>query len=70
MLQENIGEDDDEYTSGVYTGEDGEIKGICILKRELKDGYTYKAVRVIDRNLENVLHGIAKSTPECAWIHT
>lgn len=51
---------EDEYTSGVYLGDDSEIKGICTLKRELKCGSTYKAERILDEKIEENLKNIAK----------
>lgn len=60
MFQEYINPDGGEYTTGVYLGEDTEVKGICTLKRELRCGSTYKAVRIVDRKLEEPLADIAK----------
>ena len=58
MLQEKL--EGDEYTAGCYIGNDGEVKGVCILKRELKDGSTYYAERVVDAELERHVENIAK----------
>jgi len=59
LLQEflNI---ENEITSGIYIGEDKEIKGIYILKRTLKSGSTHHAERIIDETLEKQLIDIAK----------
>lgn len=59
MLQEKL-DINHEITSGIYIGDDEEIKSIYILKRELKAGSTYKAFRVFDKELENELIQIAK----------
>ena len=58
ILQEYL--DGEEYTTGIYLGDDLEVKGICTLKRELKGGTTFKAERVIDKALELELEIIAK----------
>lgn len=62
MLQEWIDPAGGEYTIGAYLGDDHEIKGICILRRELRNGSTVIAQRVLDvaievqvRNLVEVL---------------
>ncbi len=60
VFQEYLDEKEGEYTSGIYLGEDGEVKGICILKRELKCGSTYKARRIKDEILEGELEEVAK----------
>jgi len=57
IIQEYL--DGDEYTAGVYLGEDNRIKGVCILKRTLKDGSTYTAERVLDLQLEEEIAAIA-----------
>lgn len=49
-----------EITSGIYIGDDEEIKGIYILKRTLKCGSTYQAERILDKELETKLIAIAK----------
>ncbi|MCP4049669.1 MAG: ATP-grasp domain-containing protein [bacterium] len=59
ILQEFLCSEDDEYTSGIYVGDDGEVKGICTLRRELKNGTTYRAERIIDSNLEASIKEIA-----------
>ena len=58
-FQEWLPDDSEEYTSGVYLGEDGQVKGICILKRELRHGSTVKAQRIINRDFEVQLTRIA-----------
>lgn len=59
LLQEflNI---ENEITSGIYIGNDREVKGIYVLKRTLKSGSTHHAERIIDKNLEDQLVDIAK----------
>jgi carbamoyl-phosphate synthase large subunit len=58
ILQENL--DGDEYTAGVYLGNDGEIKGVCIFKRKLKCGSTNFAERIVDKDMESYVCSIAK----------
>ena len=60
IFQEYLDDKEGEFTTGVYLGEDKEIKGICILKRELKCGSTYKARRIKDEHLEKELEEVAK----------
>ena len=50
----------DEYTAGVYLGDDNKIKGVCVLKRTLKDGSTYTAERILNLQLEEEIATIAK----------
>ncbi|MDD5389275.1 MAG: ATP-grasp domain-containing protein [Gallionellaceae bacterium] len=50
-----------EYTSGLYLGDDGEIKGVCTFRRKLKGGSTYIAERIIDPMLERPLERIARA---------
>ena len=50
-----------EYTSGIYLGDDGQIKGSCLFLRQLRSGSTYIAERVIDPILESSLAAIARS---------
>lgn len=59
LLQEFL-DIQNEITSGIYIGDDEEIKGIYILKRTLKCGSTYQAERVLDKELETKLIAIAK----------
>ncbi len=58
VLQEYL--EGEEYTTGIYLGDDGAIKGICTLKRELKNGSTFIAQRIVDKRLEFPLERIAK----------
>jgi len=48
-----------EITAGIYIGDDGLVKALYILKRELKGGSTYKAERILDENLELKIAEIA-----------
>lgn len=59
MLQEflNI---KNEITSGVYIGNNQEVKCVYTLKRTLKCGSTYHAERIIDSKLESLIIQIAK----------
>lgn len=50
-----------EYTSGLYLGDDGEIKGVCTFRRKLKCGSTFIAERIIDPALEKPLENIART---------
>jgi carbamoyl-phosphate synthase large subunit len=50
-----------EYTSGLYLGDDGEIKGICTFRRQLKCGSTFIAERIIDPALEKPLEDMARA---------
>jgi len=58
ILQEKL--NGDEYTAGVYLGNDKEIKGVCIFKRKLKCGSTNFAERIIDADMEYYVSSIAK----------
>ncbi len=60
IFQEYLNDEEGEFTCGVYLGEDYEVKGVVILKRELKCGSTYKARRVIDESLQKDIEGVAK----------
>ena len=59
ILQEFLQSEEDEFTTGIYLGDDGEVKGILTLRRELKGGSTYRAERIIDNELEAPLIKIA-----------
>ena len=59
LLQEFL-DIENEITSGIYLGNDEEIKGIYILKRTLRSGSTHHAERIIDKNLEEQLISIAR----------
>lgn len=61
MLQEWLRPEEGEYTSGIYLGEDHEVKGICTFKRQLKNGSTFVAERVVDKLLEDPLIEIAQA---------
>jgi carbamoyl-phosphate synthase large subunit len=60
MVQEWLDPLQGEYTSGIYLGDDGEIKGLCTFRRKLKGGSTYIAERIIDSQLERPLESIAR----------
>jgi carbamoyl-phosphate synthase large subunit len=60
VLQEYIHGGEEEYTAGIYLGEDKAVKGVCILQRELKGGATYRARRVINKSWEAQLSKIVK----------
>lgn len=54
VVQECVGEDDAEYTaSGLCFG--GECKAVIVMRRELKDGNTYRAFVVRDEYLEKTV---------------
>lgn len=59
LLQEFL-DIDNEITSGIYIGNDDEVKGIYILKRTLKSGSTNHAERIINKELEEQLINIAR----------
>ena len=50
-----------EYTSGLYLGDDGEIKGVCTFRRQLKGRSTFIAERIIAPALEKPLEDIARA---------
>lgn len=60
MLQEWLDPAEGEYTSGIYLGDDGTVKGICTFHRTLKGGSTFIAKRVVDPALEEPLEAIAR----------
>lgn len=60
IIQEWLDPSFGEYTTGIYLGDDGNVKGICTFKRKLKGGSTFIAERVIDPILEKQLEDIAK----------
>jgi len=60
ILQEFLRSDEDEYTCGVYLGDDGKAKGCCLLRRELKNGSTYRAKRVVNSGWVNRMCEIAE----------
>lgn len=61
MAQEWLDPANGEYTSGIYLGDDGEVKGMCTFRRKLKGGSTYIAERIIDPDLEQPLEDIART---------
>ncbi len=60
IFQQYLDAEEEEYTAGVYIGEDKEIKGVVLFNRELKGGSTYKARRILDENLETSLAKVAQ----------
>lgn len=61
VVQEWLDPEQGEYTSGLYLGDDGEIKGVCTFRRKLKGGSTYIAERIVDPVLEQPLERIART---------
>lgn len=61
VVQEWLDPEQGEYTSGLYLGDDGEIKGVCTFRRKLKGGSTYIAERIVDPALEQQLERIARA---------
>jgi len=61
ILQEYIHGDDYEITAGVYLGDNGKVFSICILLRELKNGATYRAKRIINKKVESYLSQVAET---------
>lgn len=61
VVQEWLDPDQGEYTSGLYLGDDGEIKGVCTFRRSLRGGSTYIAERIVDPLLEQQLERIARA---------
>jgi len=59
MLQEWLDPLYGEYTTGIYLGDDGAVKGSCTFKRQLRNGSTYIAERVVDPILEEPLEQVA-----------
>ena len=59
VVQEWLDPEQGEYTSGLYLGDDGDIKGVCTFRRKLKAGSTYIAERIVDPMLEKPLERIA-----------
>lgn len=48
-----------EYTTGVYLGDDGIVKAVGTLRRELRHGSTFKARRIVSPHLEAPLEKMA-----------
>jgi carbamoyl-phosphate synthase large subunit len=61
ILQEYIHGDDHEITAGVYLSDNGKVISICILLRELKNGSTFRAKRIINKKLESYLSLVAET---------
>lgn len=59
ILQEWLDPSGGEYTSGIYIGDDAEVKGICTFKRILKGGSTVVAERIIRPDIDEQLTSIA-----------
>jgi carbamoyl-phosphate synthase large subunit len=59
VVQEWLDPSQGEFTSGIYLGRDGEVKGACTFLRELRHGSTHIATRIINSSLENPLIDIA-----------
>lgn len=60
IVQEYINETNLEYTAGVYIGDDNKFNLTCIFNRELKNGSTFVAQRVINENMSKQLIILAK----------
>ena len=60
IFQQYLDADDEEYTAGIYIGEDKEVKGVVLFNRELKCGSTYKARRILNDKMEADLAKVAK----------
>jgi len=60
LVQEWLDPAAGEYTSGIYLGDDGQVKGACTFRRQLKEGSTFIAERVIDQALEAPLEDMAR----------
>lgn len=61
VLQEWLDPSGGEYTSGIYVGDDGQVKGACTFRRQLKAGSTFIAERIIDPVLEAPLEDMARA---------
>lgn len=59
IIQQYLDISQGEITSGIYLGDDGQVKAMYVLRRELKGGSTYKAERIFDEDLESKLSVIA-----------
>ena len=59
ILQERLDPALGEYTTGLYLGDDGAIKGVCTFRRILRGGTTFIAERIIDSALEKPLENMA-----------
>lgn len=61
VLQEWLDPAAGEYTSGIYLGDDGQVKGACTFRRQLKAGSTFIAERIVDPVLEAPLEDMARA---------
>lgn len=61
LVQEWLDPENGEFSTGIYIGRDGQWRGSCTLKRELRGGSTVIAQRVSDRALEQPLEEIAEA---------
>src|SRR6185436_8987144 len=43
MIQEYLPDQPGEYTAGAVGGRDGQVGGVVVLRRELREGNTYRA---------------------------
>lgn len=59
IAQELLSNEQGEYTSGIYIGDDQQVKGICSFKRKLSNGRTILAQRVINAEHNQQLAQIA-----------
>jgi carbamoyl-phosphate synthase large subunit len=59
IVQEFLSEEMDELTCGVYTGVDHEVKGIAVFRRELKNGATVFAERILNSFIEDYVWRLA-----------
>lgn len=61
MAQEWLDPAQGEFTTGVYLGDDGDVKGTCTFRRQLRHGSTFIAERIIDLQLEQPLEDMARA---------
>jgi carbamoyl-phosphate synthase large subunit len=61
VVQEFLDPAAGEFTSGLYLGDDGQIKGVCTFRRQLKGGSTFIAERIIAPVLEAPLEDMARA---------
>lgn len=64
IIQEELGSEDEEYTSGVFFSKDSEEKGIISMKRELLCGTTYRALvndyPTVNQEIERIAASLSK----------
>lgn len=64
IIQEELGSEDEEYTTGVFFSRDSEVKGIISMKRELLSGTTYRAFiddyAEVEPEVERVAYALGK----------